>query len=106
MGSEGPGRPPLARRLGRAASGRTLALAFAAVAVAFLASTAVAEYDQLEIRRASTLITGNSAPSIQFLAAMRGELLRYTLLVDDKIDRGLQGLPEDHAVQIAAARRG
>jgi signal transduction histidine kinase len=105
MAIEGKVRSSLSSRLGRAASGRTLALAFAAVAVAFVASTAVSEYDQVEIQRASVQITGNSAPSIQFLAALRGDLVRYTLIVDDVIDRGLQNMPEAPPRLVAGARR-
>src|SRR5215471_6205524 len=104
MVAQGKGRAALSKRLSRAASGRTLALAFAAVAVAFVLSTAVSEYDQVEIQRASAQITGNSAPSIQFLAAMRGDLVRYTLLVDDAIDHGIEGLPVGAPVQIVAAQ--
>jgi len=103
--SEVQGRLPLSSRFARAASARTLALAFAAVAVAFIVSTAVSEYDQVEIQHASAQITGNSAPSIQFLATVRGGLLRYTLLADDEIDRGLEGMPETPARMRLQARQ-
>jgi signal transduction histidine kinase len=79
-------------------------LAFAAVAIAFVASTAMAEYWQLEIRREAADITGNSSPSIEHLAELRGELRRFTLLEDDEVDRGMEGLPLEARVGRRTAR--
>jgi hypothetical protein len=90
----------------RAPSGRTLVIAFFAVAVAFVASTAAAEYGEIEIGRAAAQITANAAPSIQHLAAMRGDLRRFTLLADDEVDRGIEHLAGPAAPELISARRG
>jgi signal transduction histidine kinase len=81
-------------------------LAFSAVALAFVASTAAAEYVELEIASAAQDITGNAAPSIQHLAALRGDLRRFTLLADDEVDRGLEHLEGPPSPEIEVARRG
>jgi signal transduction histidine kinase len=97
-------RLPLPSRPG-GASGRAVALAFVAVAVVFVTSTAVAEYNQVEIRRAAAQVTGNSAPSVQTLSAFRSDLRRFTLLADDEVDRGEKGQARESAVELAASRR-
>src|SRR6185369_5195092 len=88
----------------RAPSVRGVFLAFLSVAVAFVVSTAASEYGELEIRRTSRQITGNSAPSIQHLAEMRGELRRFTLLADDEVDLGLEGIVWAATAEMVAAR--
>jgi signal transduction histidine kinase len=79
-------------------------LAFTAVAIAFVFSTAMAEYWEIEIRRAAAEITGNSSPSIEYLAELRGELRRFTLVQDDEVDRGMEGLPLEAVADLKAAR--
>lgn len=74
-------------------SGRTLLIAFGAVAAAFILSTAVAEWSDLGIRRASQQIAGNTAPSIEHLALLRADLRRITLLDDGDLDAALEGRP-------------
>src|SRR5262245_24033579 len=87
-------------------SGRTLLLAFFAVATAFVVSTAVAEYGEIKIADAARHITSNSAPSIEQLAALRGDLRRFTLLADDEVDRGSDRLAGPTPPELATARRG
>jgi signal transduction histidine kinase len=73
------------------ASGRTLLIAFGVVATAFVLSTAIAERDEVGIRRAAQLIAGNSAPSIEHLALLRADLRRLTLLGEGDLDAALEG---------------
>lgn len=87
-------------------SGRTLFLAFLIVATAFLISTVVAEWGQVEISRAAQQITSNSAPSIQHLAAVRGDLRKLTLIADDEVDRGIERYSGPVTPELIAARRG
>ena len=81
-------RPPGLR------SARALLLAFGAVSVAFVVSTAVAEYVDVAILHGAKEITRKSAPAIARLATLRGELHTYVLLADDATDRGVDGLPQ------------
>jgi len=93
-------------RIEGAPSGRTLILSFFAVALAFVASTAAAEYSEIEIADAAKQITSNAAPSIQYLAALRGDLRRFTLLADDEVDRGSDRLAGPAPPELLAARQG
>jgi signal transduction histidine kinase len=91
---------------GRFSSGRTLLLAFSGVAVAFVLSTAVAEYSDLEIQRAATQIMGSAAPGIANVAALRSEIRRFVLLADDAVDRGVDGLYQAPEPDLWRARDG
>src|SRR5947209_1033663 len=92
---------------GRAPSRRALVLSFVAVAVAFVLSTAVAEYAEIEIRRDAAQITGVTAPRIERLAELRGQLRRFTLIADDEVDRGIDGWrPRAVTPEMRAARDG
>ena len=74
-------------------SGRTLLIAFGAVAAAFMISTAVAEWSDVGIRGAAEQIAGNTSPSIEHLALLRTDLRRITLLSDGDLDAALEGRP-------------
>lgn len=93
-------RPPLWM-----GSGRALGLAFASVTVAFLLSTAIAEYSDLEIQRAAARITAEETPGIAELATLRGELRRFVLLADDVADRGVDGVAQHEEPQLEQARQ-
>lgn len=69
-------------------------MAFGAVALAFVASTAIAEYVTVEIQRGASELTGAVAPGVAGLAALRGEVRRYVLLADDVTDRGVDGVSQ------------
>src|SRR5262245_10603619 len=102
----GGGTSPAARGTPVAPSGRPLVLAFLGVAVAFIISTVGAEYGEFEIARAAGEITSNTSPSIQQLAALRGELRRFTLLADDEVDRGSERLLGPPNPELLVARSG
>jgi len=51
-------------RGGRPRSARALYVAFAAVSVAFVLSTAISEYADVRIQRAANQITGTTAPGV------------------------------------------
>lgn len=85
-------------------SKRALGLAFAAVTVAFLLSTAVAEYSDVEIQRAARKITELEAPGVAELATLRGEIRRFVLLADDVADRGVEGVSQPPEPQLIRAR--
>lgn len=67
-------------------TGRTLAAAFAAVAIAFAVGVAAAQTYSFRIRSAAQEITGNSAASIASLSAMRGRLRDLEARTDDLVD--------------------
>jgi hypothetical protein len=71
----------------RGATGRALITSYAAVAVAFSAAIATAQHFSLEIRAAARDITGNSAPTIAYVSAMRGTLRQLEVLVVAQVDR-------------------
>jgi signal transduction histidine kinase len=93
-----PPRPPGAR------SARALLLAFAAVSVAFVVSTTVAEYVDVEIQRGASEITKTSAPAIAELTTLRGAVHRYVLLADDAADLGVDGLPQPRDPALDSAK--
>src|SRR5437660_1336631 len=70
-------------------SGGAVYAAFAAVAVAFVFSTAISEYSDVRIQRAAAQITQNTAPAVATLATLRGELRWFLLVADDTRDRGV-----------------
>ncbi len=74
-------------------SGRTLLVAFGVVAAAFLVSTAIADRNDIAIRRAAELIAGDAAPSVEHLSMLRTDLRRITLLGDVDVDAALRGRP-------------
>jgi len=78
-------------RGGRPRSARALYVAFAAVSVAFVLSTAISEYADVRIQHAANQITGTTAPAVEHLATLRGEIQWYVLLADDVADRGVDG---------------
>ena len=73
-------------------SARALYVAFGAVSVAFVLSTAISEYADLRIQRAAAQITKTTAPAVADLATLRGEIQWYVLLADDATDRGVDGV--------------
>jgi signal transduction histidine kinase len=85
-------------------SKRALGAAFSAVTVAFLLSTAVAEYSDVEIQRAARQITEQEAPGVAELATLRGEIRRYVLLADDVADRGVDGVTQPVEPQLERVR--
>ena len=72
-------------------SGRTLLVAFGVVAAAFIVSTAIANRNDIAIRRAAELIAGDAAPSVEHLSMLRTDLRRITLLGDVDVDAALRG---------------
>jgi signal transduction histidine kinase len=90
----------------RFSSGRTLLLGFVGVAVAFVLSTVVAEYSDLEIQAAAKRITGTASPSVAHLAALRGEIRRFVLLADDAVDKGVDGIYQEPDPDLREARDG
>ena len=84
----------------------TLALyiAFGAVSVAFVLSTAISEYADVRIQRAAAQITGTTAPAVASLATLRGEIRWYTLLADDVADRGVDGVVQPPSPELGHAR--
>src|SRR5690348_1809111 len=91
------------RREGWGSTG-SLYVAFAAVSVAFVLSTAISEYADVRIQRAANQITGTTAPGVTHLATLRGELRSYILLADDVTDRGIDGALEPPSPELVAAR--
>jgi signal transduction histidine kinase len=81
-----------ARQGGSPRSARALYVAFGAVSVAFVLSTAISEYADVRIQRAAKQITGTTAPGVAHLATLRGEIRWYVLLADDVADRGVDGV--------------
>jgi signal transduction histidine kinase len=59
--------------------------------VAFVLSTAISEYADVRIQHAANQITGTTAPAVEHLATLRGEIQWYVLLADDVADRGVDG---------------
>jgi signal transduction histidine kinase len=90
------GRPPK--------SALALYVAFGAVSVAFVLSTAISEYADVRIQRAAAQITGTTAPAVATLATLRGEIRWYTLLADDAADRGRDGVQQAPSPELAHAR--
>jgi signal transduction histidine kinase len=84
-------------------SGRTLLVAFGVVAAAFTLSTAVADWNDIGIRRAAQQIAENSSPSVEHLSLLRADLRRITLLGDDDLDAALAGRPPFERRRIDAA---
>ena len=84
-------------------SGRTLIIAFGVVAVAFMLSTAVAEWSDVGIRTAAEEIAQNSSPSVEHLSLLRADLRRITLLGDGDLDAALEGGPPFERQRIDAA---
>ncbi|HLK90830.1 MAG TPA: ATP-binding protein [Polyangia bacterium] len=84
-------------------SGRTLLAAFGVVAVAFMVSTAVAEWSDVTIRRAAEQIAGDTAPSVEHLSLLRADLRRITLLGDGDLDAALEGRPPFQRKRIDSA---
>jgi signal transduction histidine kinase len=84
-------------------SGRTLMTAFGVVAVAFMLSTAVAEWSDVGIRSAAEQIAENSSPSVEHLSLLRTDLRRITLLGDGDLDAALEGGPPFQRKRIDAA---
>lgn len=66
-------------------SSPALIASFAAVALAFTAGMAAAQVFSWRIRSAAEEITGNSAPSISYLSAMRSTLRQLQVTVDDHV---------------------
>jgi signal transduction histidine kinase len=93
---QAPGRP--------LRSARALYVAFGAVSVAFVLSTAISEYADVRIQRAAAQITGTTAPAVAALATLRGEIRWYTLLADDAADKGRDGVPAAPSPELAHAR--
>ena len=93
-----------ARRDGGLGSTRALYVAFAAVSVAFVLSTAISEWADVRIQRAAGQITGTTAPGVAHLATLRGEIRWYLLLADDVTDRGVDGVPEPPSPDLGRAR--
>jgi signal transduction histidine kinase len=79
-------------------------VAFGAVSIAFVLSTAISEYADVRIQRAATQITGTTAPAVATLATLRGETRRYVLLADDLTDRGVDGVAQPPSAELARAR--
>src|SRR5579871_5677534 len=100
-----PARPVHMRRGDRRldSSGRTLLAAFGVVAVAFMVSTAVAEWSDVTIRRAAEQIAGETAPSVEHLSLLRADLRRITLLGDGDLDAALEGRPPFQRKRIDSA---
>ena len=86
--------------VGRAA----LYVAFAGVSVAFVLSTAISEYADVRIQRAAAQITTTTAPGVESLATLRGELRWYVLLADDATEGGVDGRPRPPAPELGHAR--
>jgi signal transduction histidine kinase len=84
-------------------SGRALYVAFAAVAVAFVLSTAISEYADVRIQRAASQITGSTAPGVAHLATLRGEIRWYELLADDLVDTGIDGVRKPPSLELERA---
>ncbi|HVV53297.1 MAG TPA: HAMP domain-containing sensor histidine kinase [Polyangia bacterium] len=84
-------------------SGRTLLVAFAVVAAAFMISTAVAEWSDVSIRRAAEQIAGETSPSVEHLSLLRADLRRITLLGDGDLDAALEGRPPFERTRIDGA---
>jgi signal transduction histidine kinase len=93
-----------AREGGRPRSARALYVAFGAVSVAFVLSTAISEYADVRIQRAAKQITGTTAPGVTALATLRGEIRWYVLLADDVADRGVDGLALAPSPELGHAR--
>jgi signal transduction histidine kinase len=74
-------------------SGRTLLIAFGAVAAAFMAATAVAEWSDIGIRSAAEQIARGTSPSVEHLSLLRADLRRITLLGNGDLDAALEGGP-------------
>lgn len=64
-----------------------LVVIFGAVTASFVAATAFAQRRLAELDRAALDIADNAAPSIELLAAARGEARRVQLLLRDYVDR-------------------
>ncbi|HEX4403945.1 MAG TPA: HAMP domain-containing sensor histidine kinase [Polyangia bacterium] len=90
-------------KAGSPRSGRALYIAFAAVAVAFVLSTAISEYADVRIQRAASQITGSTAPGVAHLATLRGEIRRYELLADDLVDTGVDGVRRPPSLELERA---
>ena len=90
------GRPPR--------SALALYVAFGAVSVAFVLSTAISEYADVRIQRAAAQITGTTAPAVATLATLRSEIRWYTLLADDAADRGKDGVRQAPSADLVHAR--
>lgn len=78
--------------------------AFAAVAVAFVLSTAISEYADVRIQRAAAQITHNTAPAVASLATLRSELRWYVLLADDVVDQSPHAKGAPPATELGHAR--
>src|SRR5882724_12535325 len=85
-------------------SARALYVAFAAVSVAFVLSTAISEYADVRIQRAANQITGTAAPGVAHLATLRGEIQWYVVLADDVADRGVDGESQKLSPELGHAR--
>jgi signal transduction histidine kinase len=85
-------------------SARALYVAFGAVSVAFVLSTAISEYADVRIQRAAAQITRTTAPAVAELSTLRGEIQWYVLLADDATDRGVDGVAQAPAPERARAR--
>jgi signal transduction histidine kinase len=95
---------------GRQAQGRSprsalaLYVAFGAVSVAFVLSTAISEYADVRIQNAAAQITRTTTPAVASLATLRGEIRWYTLLADDAADRGVDGAAQPASPELGHAR--
>jgi signal transduction histidine kinase len=65
---------------------RALVLSFGAVTAGFVAATALAEHADVEIRDAAASIVANSSESIVQISAMRSDVRRFEVMVDDYVD--------------------
>ena len=84
-------------------SGRTLLIAFAVVAAAFMAATAVAEWSDIGIRSAAEQIARGTSPSVEHLSLLRADLRRITLLGNGDLDAALEGGPPFERKRIDSA---
>src|SRR5512141_1439961 len=79
-----------------------LPIIFSAIVLSFVAATAFSDWRLTALDRASLDIADNAAPSIERLAAARGEMRRLQILLREYLDRRAIGAPADRgAIQLS-----
>ena len=77
---------------------------FGLILLSFVSATVFTHWRLLAIDRASLDIADNAAPSIERLAAARGEMRRLQVLLRNDLDQRAAGLPpDDDAIDSAVA---
>src|SRR5438874_7328071 len=90
--------------LGERDSARALMLASVGIAATFIATTAIVQYRASRIDAAADEIANNSSPSIEHLAAVRGDIRDVQFRLDDYVDNIAAGQVGDRPSVEAAVK--